>query len=147
VEDLFQQKGTSDLADDARHLLRELDRDVPGVAAATADCRPPLDVFETASALEILVDVPGVLPESIRIAIRRSTLLIVGAKLPGGVDPSARFQVAERSFGRFARIVRLTGAFDLEHCRAVVAAGELRIVLPRLADRRGRVFRISVERG
>jgi HSP20 family protein len=146
VEDVFQ-KGASDLADDARHLLRELDRDVPGVAATSADCRPPLDVVETASGLEILVDVPGVLPESIRVAIRRSTLLIVGAKLPGGVDPSARFQVAERSFGRFARVVRLSGAFDLEQSRARVAAGELRIVLPRLTDRRGHVRRIPVEQG
>ena len=32
----------ADLADDARRLLVELDREVPGVSALTAECRPPL---------------------------------------------------------------------------------------------------------
>jgi HSP20 family protein len=145
MSDTFQQ-GAADLAEDARRLLIELDREVPGAAAVSADCRPALDVLETATSLEVLVDVPGVPPESLRVAVRRSTLLIVGAKLAGPVDPNARFHLAERSYGRFARAVRLGGAFDGSRARATVRAGQLRIVLPRLDDRRGRVMSIPVER-
>ena len=144
VTDVF--RGGTDLSDDARRLLAEIDREVPGAANITADCRPPLDVLETGTALEVLVDVPGVAAESLRIAVRRSTLLVVGAKQAAVHDPSARFHLAERSFGRFARAVQLTGAFDAARARASVRAGQLRIVLPRLEDRRGRILTIPVER-
>ena len=145
VTDLLHQDA-ADLADDARRLLVELDRDVPGVAGLNAECRPPLDVVETASAVEVVIDLPGVPLVSIRVAIRRSTLLVVGAKQAPPIDPSARFHVAERSYGRFARAVRLGGAFDGSRARAIVHAGQLRVILPRLDDRRGQVLLVPVER-
>jgi HSP20 family protein len=136
----------ADLAEDARRLLTELDRDVPGAAQLSAECRPPLDVLETATALEIVVDVPGVPTQSLRVAIRRSTLLVVGAKLALEHDGTTRYHLAERGYGRFARAVRLTGAVDATRARATTSAGELRIILPRLEERRGSVFTIPVER-
>ena len=139
-------KDAADLADDARRLLQELDRDVPGAAALNAECRPPVDVLETASAVEVVVDVPGVPRESLRVVIRRNTLLIVGAKVSAAQGGTARFHLAERSYGQFARAIRLTGAFDASRARAFSSAGELRVVLPRVEDRRGRVFLVPVER-
>ena len=134
-----------DLAEDARQLLAEIDRDVPGAADVSADCRPPVDVIETPGGLEVVVDVPGVPAESLRVAVGRHTLLIVGAKMTTTPD-AARYHLAERSYGRFARAVRLDGAFDATRARATSARGELRITLPRLDDRRGRILRIPVER-
>ena len=134
-----------DLADDARRLLTDLDREVPGAASLTAECRPPLDVLETATALEIVVDLPGVPPDSVRVAIRRSTLLVVGAKNAPGADPEMRYHLAERSYGRFARAVRLLETVDPSRARALASAGELRIILPRLEDRRGSMRLIPVE--
>jgi HSP20 family protein len=145
VTDLFNQDA-ADLADDARRLLFELDRDVPGVAAVNAECRPPLDVLETASAVEVVIDVPGVPAESIRVAVRRSTLLVVGAKLATPTDGQVRHHLAERSYGRFARAVRLTGAFDPGRARAVASRGQVRVILPRIEERRGSVLMIGVER-
>jgi hypothetical protein len=55
----------------------------------------------------------------VRVAVRRSTLLIVGAKLSPLPDAGARFHVAERAYGRFARAVRLAGAFDAARARAL----------------------------
>jgi HSP20 family protein len=136
---------TTDLADDARRLLAELDREVPGVAALNAECRPPLDVLETATALEVVVDVPGVAPESLRVAVRRDTLLVVGAKLAPGADPATRFHLAERSYGRFARAIRLSSSVDARRAKATATAGELRIVLPHLDDRRGAILMIPIE--
>ena len=144
MSDLFRTDA-QELAEDAQRLLIELDREVPGVAAVNAECRPAVDVLETSSSVEVLGDVPGVPPASLRVAMRRSTLLIVGAKLAAPTDPSARFHLAERTYGRFARAVRLSGAFDTRGARATTAAGQLRVVLPRIADRRGEVVAIPVE--
>jgi HSP20 family protein len=135
-----------ELADDARRLLLELDHEVPGAATLTAECRPPIDVYETADALEVVIDVPGVPPEFLRVAVRRSTLVVVGAKLTPPPEPDGRYHLAERSYGRFARAVRLSGAIDAAKARASASGGELRVTLPRVHDRRGLVQKIPVER-
>ena len=145
MTDLLHQDA-ADLAEDARRLLIELDRDVPGVASLSAECRPPLDVVETTTAVEVVIDLPGVPPESVRVAIRRSTLLVVGAKQSPAIDPTARFHVAERSYGRFARAVRLGGTFDGSRARAIAHGGQLRVILPRLDERRGRILIVPIER-
>jgi HSP20 family molecular chaperone IbpA len=50
----------------------------------------------------------------------------------------------EREFGRFARAVRLNGAFNVPQASAALADGELTIVLPKLLERRDRAHRIPV---
>lgn len=134
-----------DLAEDAKRLLAELDREVPGVASLNAECRPPLDVFETATAVEVVVDIPGVALESLRVAVRRDTLLVVGAKMAPPADATTRYHLAERSYGRFARAIRLSSSVDPRRAKATATAGELRIVLPHLDDRRGAILMIPVE--
>jgi HSP20 family protein len=134
----------ADLALEARRLLAELDRDVPGAGLLNAECRPPLDIVETATSLEIVIDIPGVAPDAVRVSLRRGTLLLVGAKVSPPPDTGARFHLAERSYGRFARAVRLTGAVNAAGAHATVSGGQLRVVLPRLEDRRGQIFRIPV---
>jgi hypothetical protein len=41
--------------------------------------------------------------------------------------------------------VRVAGAFDAGRTRAVLAHGLLRVVLPRIDDRRGRLHHVDVE--
>lgn len=138
----------ADLAEDARRLLLELDRDVPGAESATAECRPLLDVVETADRVEVVVDIPGVAPEALRVAVRRNTVLVVGVKLGAkSLEAARRFHLAERSYGRFARAVRLTGAIDATRAEATASNGQLRVTLPRIEDRRGAVIAIPVTRG
>lgn len=140
-----REREAADLAEDARQLLNELDREVPGASAATGECRPALDVVDTAAAVEVLVDVPGVPAEALRVLVRRSTVLVVGAKISMGMPNESRYHVAERSHGRFARAVRLTGAVDASRAKAIVRGGLLRVILPRIDDRRGRAIRVGVE--
>ena len=137
-------RGIADLTDDARGLLSEIDSQVPGAQALTAECRPPIDVIETATSIEVLVDVPGVSADALRVVLRRDTLLVVGAKLMPAPEQQSRFHLAERSYGRFARAIRLTGAFDASTAKATVAAGQLRVVVPRVDERRGQLIQIPV---
>ncbi len=133
------------LADDARQLLDELDRSLPGAAVSSGECRPTLDIIETTDGAEVIVDVPGVPIAGLRVAIRHNTVLVVGGKLPVPLPGEARFHLAERNYGRFARAVRVAGAFDAGRSRAVLSNGLLRVMLPRIEDRRGRLVRIDVE--
>jgi HSP20 family protein len=113
---------------------------------AAAECTPPLDIVETDAGIEAILDVPGVPASSIEIVFSRNVLLVTGQKLPAGCEHGdAGFHIAERSFGRFARAISVEGAFDAGRATATLAAGELRIVLPRLAERRGAQIRIPIQ--
>lgn len=145
MAELRRGREAEELAADARQLLMELDREVPGAAAATGECRPALDVVDTTSAVEVVMDVPGMPAAALRVCVRRNTVLVVGAKVGSTPPADARYHVAERSSGRFARAVCLSGAVDASRAKAFVQSGLLRVVLPRIEDRRGRLILIPVE--
>jgi HSP20 family protein len=139
---------TRDLAGDLRELFAELDATLPPEQRVySGECHPALDVLETQSAVEVIVDVAGVQPEAIRILFRGDTLVIAGEKAPGPGTAQPTFHLVEREFGRFARAVRLTGAFDVSRASASLTGGELAIVLPRIAERRGRPHIIPLTNG
>ena len=143
VADFFRGDA-ADLAEDARTLLAELDEGAPGVASLNGECRPPLDVLETSESIEVVVDVPGVAADSVRVAIRRSTVLVVGAKQQMAGLPGSRYHLAERAYGRFARAVRLSGAIDASRATARLQSGQLRVIVPRIAASRGRCVKVPV---
>ena len=104
-----------------------------------------MDVVETSAGIEVLVDLPGVPRSQITIVFSQGTLIVAGRKLPTScTHQEAAFHLAERDFGRFVRAVRLSGAFDGGKARASLAEGELRVVLPRVQERRGRDIRIEI---
>jgi HSP20 family protein len=112
---------------------------------AAGECTPPMDVIETATGVELLMDVPGVPRSELRILFSEGTLIVAGRKRPQScAHHQAAFHLAERGFGRFVRAVRLSGAFDGGQARASLADGELRVVLPRTQERRGRDIRIEI---
>ena len=57
---------TADLSEDVRRLFRDIERQTGGRAAA-GQCTPSLDVLETDELIELVVDLPGVAPDRIRI--------------------------------------------------------------------------------
>ena len=138
----------AELGDDIREILAELAETLDyGQRAYSGECHPSLDVIETDQAVEVVMDVSGVSAEALRVVFRAGVLLIAGEKARPMPRGSQTFHQVEREFGRFARAVRLTGAFDLQATRAAVRDGELNILLPKLADRRGRSHRIPVTTG
>jgi HSP20 family protein len=111
---------------------------------AAGETIPPMDVLDTDRGVEIVVDLPGVDAAAVSVTFRNDTILVSGLKRPRCLHGQAAFHLAERGFGRFARAVKLTGAFDTAGASATMMAGELRILLPRRDDRRGDELRIPV---
>jgi HSP20 family protein len=104
-----------------------------------------MDVVERPDGLEVIVDLAGV-HGSVRATVTGDVLHITGEKRqPEPCAAGAAFHVAERTFGPFTRAVPLRLAFDAAAIRATLASGELRIFVPRIADRRGREIDIPIE--
>jgi len=137
-----------ELSDEVRELFEDLAATLPPEQRAySGECHPTLDVLETDEAVEVLVDVCGIPATALRIVFRAGVLLIAGEKAPPRTSEDSTFHLVEREFGRFARAVRLTGAFDVGAARASVDEGELTIVLPKLIERRDQPHRIVIATG
>ena len=132
--------------DDDLHRLFDLLNTTDARSGPEAECRAPVDVVETPAGLEIVVDLAGVPPDAVQVIVAENTLFVMGRKSPAACEHQreAAFHMAERTFGRFARGVRLTGAFNVGDADATLRAGELRVLLPRIEERRGRKRRIPV---
>ena len=134
-----------EFADEVRQIFAELGRGY-SLDTLTGECTPPIDVYETDATLEISVDLPGVDPASIRVVVKGSVILIAGDKAARRGRGDSSFHLVERGFGRFARTVRFTVPCDTARAQSVLEKGELRITLPKVADRRGRAIPISVQK-
>jgi HSP20 family protein len=137
-----------DVADEVRELFRELER-MHGAACreVAAEYVPALDVYETADTFEIRIDLPGVSATSVRLMLKRDILIVAGEKWPGREElaSGAVFQQVERSFGRFARGIRLGFAIDGGRAQAKLRNGQLAISVPKIEERRGRHLPITIE--
>ena len=139
---------SQELTEDIRELFEELAASLEHQHRAySGECHPTLDVLESDQAIEVVVDVSGITPAALRVLFRAGVLVVAGEKAPIPAAPDQTFHLVEREFGRFARAVRLTGAFDIRRATAAVQDGELTIVLPKLGDRRGQAHRIPVTPG
>jgi HSP20 family protein len=132
-----------ELGDDIRALFADIEAHVsPDQQVYSGECHPVLDVLETSTGVEIVLDITGVPADALRVMFRDGVVLIAGAKAPS--NPAGTYHLVEREFGRFARAVRLTGAFEVGAARAWLDCGELTIVIPRRQERRGQSHSVPV---
>jgi HSP20 family protein len=135
-----------DFADEVRQVFGELGRAF-GPESLAGECSPPLDFYETDETIEIRVDLPGVEPGAVRVLAKRDGVLIAGEKAPRRGRGDSSFHLVERGFGRFARMVRISAPCDASRATASLVDGELRISVPKIPERRGRVIPIAITFG
>src|SRR6185369_5895413 len=132
-----------DFAEEARQVFLELGRTF-GSESLAGECSPPLDVFETDDQLEITMDLAGVDPTAVRVISKGDGILIAGEKAARRARRESSFHLVERGYGRFARVVRLGRACDPSKARVTLRNGELRISIPKIAERRGEAIAIAI---
>ena len=107
---------------------------------------PSADVFESKDRLVVVIEAPGLPPESLRVVFRDGELVLSGERRPRRVGPGASFLCLERPNGRFERRIPIDLPVDVARARATLASGLLAVTLPRLRERRGRETAIPIER-
>lgn len=136
-----------ELNTEVARLFEELERTREDPAACPhGHCTPVLDVLQTETTVEVVMDLPGVTADRIRVLLKSGVLVLVGEKLSPypGERIDATFHLVERGFGRFARAVRLDGPIDGGATRAVLKGGELRVIVPKIPERRGQEIAVPV---
>jgi len=132
-----------DFAPEVRQVFLELGRAF-GSQSLAGECAPPVDVYETDDSLEITMDLPGIDSAAVRVIGKADNILIAGEKAARRARGESSFHLVERGYGRFARVVRLGRACDTSKARASLANGELRVSIPKIADRRSKAIPITI---
>jgi HSP20 family protein len=99
---------------------------------------PPADIHETADAVTIRMELPGVPVAAIQVAVQGARVEIAGRKVRDRCGPDASYLCLERGFGRFHRVFELSGCLNMSLVTAVVRGGVLLLTIPKCEERRGR---------
>src|ERR1051325_2206798 len=99
---------------------------------------PPVDVCETADAISIRIELPGVKAEEIDVALNSNKIRISGQKKKRNSRQRIISHLcSERNYGKFIRVVPLRWTIEVKNTKAELRNGVLLIHLPKLKDRRG----------
>ena len=123
-------------------LQEAAEEHMPAIAGAWV---PPVDVCETANAICIRIELPGVNASQIKIGLNSSKLRVYGEKKKR--NPRQRIVshlCSERSYGHFNRVVPLRWTISVKNATAELINGVLLINLPKIKDRRGSEFKVPI---
>jgi HSP20 family protein len=123
-------------------LQEAAEAQLPLVAGAWT---PPVDVHETARAICIRIELPGLIASQVRIALNNDQLRIYGTKKKR--QPRQRvvsYVCSERRYGQFERVIPLRWPISVKDATAKLSNGVLLVHLPKMSDRRGAEFRVPI---
>jgi HSP20 family protein len=103
---------------------------------AAPSFRPAADLYETAQGLVLRLEVPGVAPGDLSLALAGQELIVRGQRRAGCPQGACRCHQQEMSFGSFERHFLLPLPIDPQGVEAHCLDGILEVHLPRQASRR-----------
>jgi HSP20 family molecular chaperone IbpA len=105
---------------------------------------PPVDVYETADQVVVLSEIAGISEEEVEVTIEGTRLTFRGEKNDRHAEPGHRHSQMEICYGIFERTVELPADVDAAGIEVWYGDGFLRIVLPKLKQKRRHRMRVSV---
>jgi HSP20 family protein len=122
-------------------VRRELAAPFVGWPAATA---PVADVVETAEAIKVFLDLPGVDPATVGIQFENDVLSIEAER--GSRDEKGEtYLLAERAGGKLTRAFTVNVPVDADHIEARYDRGVLTVTLPKRAEAKARKIEVKVK--
>jgi HSP20 family protein len=112
-------------------------------ASASVAFTPSLDVFEDQHGYELLLDLPGVNLENLKLELLEDKLHVSGVKAAVSLVEGTVQHRAERSAGNFARAIRLPKQVASEHIEARFKDGVLSIRVPKVPKATSRTIEIK----
>lgn len=105
---------------------------------------PSFDVTESADAVQVLAELPGLDEKDIEVTLDGHTLIVRGEKRQDKEEKKKTYHLVERSFGQFQRVVPLPQGIDKDKIKAKFSRGVLDITIPKTEEARAERKKISV---
>ena len=130
-----------DLFRDLRSAEDEFDR-IAGRAFSRDTWVPALDVRESQDRFDVTVDLPGLEPDDVNVTFEDGMLSISGKREFSAEDRGETWHRIERSFGTFARSMRLPQTADTERIEATFEKGVLTVSVPKTEQAKPRTIEV-----
>jgi HSP20 family protein len=109
------------------------------------DWMPRLDISESKDAYLVKAEIPGIDPKEIQVTVDNGVLTVKGEKKQEKEQKDEHYYRLERSYGSFARSVRLPGPVEGGKVSATSKNGVLAVSLPKAAAAKGSQIPVTIE--
>lgn len=123
------------------HVQEQVDRLIQTLsqfsgAPMEAEWKPQIALWEGRTEMKILVDLPGVERESVRVAVSHGMLELSGTRLLRPVEEgdSLKLRYAEHPYGKFRRTMPLPHGAQVGQLKAELRSGVLELRIPKEAE-------------
>jgi len=104
---------------------------------------PRTNVAETAEALEVTVELPGMKPEEFHVEVHNHELWVTGEKKEEKEEKGKTFLRVERRHGEFKRVIPLPENVNVEKVVAEYKEGVLRIAIPKTGETKTKQIEVT----
>ena len=112
--------------------------------AITSSWYPACDVLEDKESVKIVVELPGLTPEDVKLSLENNVLSIQGEKKQQAEERTERVHRYERSYGSFERSFALPTSVDSDKVSANFQNGILTVTVPKAERARPREIPVRV---
>ena len=113
--------------------------------SVTGTWTPQVDVFESAEAITLKVELPEVNAKDVEVQIEGNALTLRGERSLENADNRESYHRIERNYGPFSRTFTVPSTVDTENVRAECRDGVLRITLPKKAETKPKQIKVQVD--
>ncbi|MDQ7837587.1 MAG: Hsp20/alpha crystallin family protein [Thermodesulfobacteriota bacterium] len=106
---------------------------------------PPVDIYETAEAIVIQADLPGLNQEDIRVEMKDNTLVLSGERRFQKDVKQENYHRIERSYGVFNRSFALPASLEADKIKARFSNGILEIIVPKQEEAKPKQIKVNIE--
>lgn len=146
-----RQTPAVDLFTNLRRLNRMVDETFgwPGETGDTFNSAwiPAVDIVENGSQIRLVVELPGVRPEDVKLGLENNVLTIRGEKRQEQEDKDERWHRYERTYGVFERSFTLPSTVDPEGIQATAENGVLTVTMNKAEKARPREIPVRTSAG
>ena len=135
---------TVHIADELEVYFNEVAHGRPVGFVGSLKWKPPTDVYETADAVVVHMDIAGMHPEDFQIILTDGILTISGERLARR-EGKRHYHAMEIQIGPFERRLRIPAPVDPDSVHANYEAGFLEVRLRKLAPQSSATHSVRVE--
>ena len=106
---------------------------------------PAMDVFETEGAIVAKLELPGIEPSDVEVAVEDATLTVSGKREFASETNEDNYHRVERRYGSFSRSISLPQTADVEKVSARFDKGVLTIEVPKSERAKPKKIEITAE--
>ncbi len=106
---------------------------------------PPIDVFDTADAIVLKAELPGLTPDDVEVEVDDGVLSIRGERRFTEQVEEGRYHRLERAYGQFARSLSLPTGVRADDITATFTDGVLEVRVPKADEVRPRKITVAAQ--